>query len=224
MSIRGLVFDFDGLILDTELPEYQAWQAIYQQHKAVLPMEEWVKCLGASYDAFNPVLYLQEQLSEPIDNESVLSAHHSHADEIMASLPVLPGVRELLQAAKSQGLKIGLASSSSREWVTSKLTRVGLIDYFECIFTSNDVEQVKPAPDLYAKAVACLGLEPGSALALEDSPNGVTAAKAAGLYCVAVPTELFRNLPLEHADLVLPSLAAMPLPALLAHFEKNGAS
>jgi beta-phosphoglucomutase-like phosphatase (HAD superfamily) len=113
-------------------------------------------------------------------------------------------------------LKIGLASSSPCEWVEGHLERLGLRPYFESIIASDDVVLTKPDPALYTSACAALGVEPGRAVALEDSPNGALAAKRAGLHCVAVPNELTKFLPFPAVDLRLDSLAEMSLDDLLA--------
>lgn len=129
--------------------------------------------------------------------------------------PVLPGVEQYLQDAGRLGLKIGLASSSSRKWVMGHLQRLGLDSYFDNIRTSDDVQLVKPHPELYLSVLNGLGLQASEAIALEDSPIGVQAAKHAGLYCVAVPNPLTSLLSLNQADLQLGSLAEMPLEVLL---------
>jgi beta-phosphoglucomutase-like phosphatase (HAD superfamily) len=112
-------------------------------------------------------------------------------------------------------VRIGLASSSSCDWVQNHLTRLGLIGYFDSLRARDDVVLAKPDPALYLSVVSDLGVPPHQALALEDSPNGIRAAKLAGLYCVAVPNHLTSQLDLDEADLRLTSLAEIRLEALL---------
>ena len=112
-------------------------------------------------------------------------------------------------------MKLGMASSSRRKWVNGHLTRLGLIQHFDSIKCADDVQRTKPDPDLYLAALGALGLQGHEAVALEDSPNGIAAAKAAGLFCVAVPNTLTRQLPLDGVDLVLDSLADLPMKDLL---------
>jgi HAD superfamily hydrolase (TIGR01509 family) len=131
---------------------------------------------------------------------------------------ILPGVDEYLREAGRLGLRIGLASSSSRDWVVGHLGRLGLDGSCHFVRCWDDVELAKPAPDLYLAVLDDLQVAAPEAIALEDSPNGVAAAKAAGLWCVAVPNELTAELDLSSADLRLSSLAEMPLQQLLAHF------
>ncbi len=134
---------------------------------------------------------------------------------MLATREIVAGVVELFREARDTGLKVGIASSSSRDWVCGHLERLAFIEGWDVIVCRADAERAKPAPDLYLKAVDALGVQPHEAIALEDSPNGVTAAKAAGLWCVAVPGPLTRDLDLSHADVRLSSLD-IRLPALLA--------
>jgi beta-phosphoglucomutase-like phosphatase (HAD superfamily) len=107
-------------------------------------------------------------------------------------------------------MQLAIASSSPMEWVDPHVERLGLRHFFEQIVTADRVDAAKPAPDLYLRAVELLGVDPREVIALEDSPNGVAAAKAAGLYCIAVPGPMTRTLSFEAADAVLPSLESRP--------------
>jgi HAD superfamily hydrolase (TIGR01509 family) len=215
--VKLLVFDFDGLILDTEVPVYDAWQAIYDDHGVTLAFEKWAQCIGTA-DAFDPCTDLQTALGRALDVAALQARHRALTDGLIAAQAVLPGVREYVEEAARMGLALGVASSSSRRWVEGHLTRLGLRDCFHAIRCADDVPRVKPDPALYLAAVEALGGRPEDALALEDSPNGILAAKRAGLTCVAVPNPLTARLDLSLADLRLASLAEMPLAALLARF------
>jgi HAD superfamily hydrolase (TIGR01509 family) len=219
--IRALIFDFDGLILDTEVPEFQSWQEIFQQHGCQLPLETWAKCIGTSSDAFNPYDYLEIQFGRTVNREAIRLQHRQRCAELLATQPVLPGVQAYLHDAQRLGLQLGVASSSSRAWVTGHLSRLGLIKHFASIRCADDVQHTKPDPALYQAALEAFGLHAKQAIALEDSPNGVLAAKRAGLFCVAVPNALTRQLSLDHADLQLTSLADMPLEGLLEAVQPN---
>jgi HAD superfamily hydrolase (TIGR01509 family) len=136
--------------------------------------------------------------------------------QLVLAQPVLPGVTELVDAARVAGLRVGVASSSSCQWVNGHLERLGLRDRFDCVRCRDDVAAVKPAPDLYLASIECLGVRADEALAIEDSPNGVAAAKAAGLRCVAVPNVITGGLDLSGADVVLESLDGVTPAALVA--------
>ena len=219
--IQALIFDFDGLILDTETPIFQSWQEIFRQHGCELTLETWADIIGRPPDFWNPVGHLQRCLDRPVDGEALVAAQRRREEALIAGQPVLPGVLDYLDEASRLGLRIGVASSSPRAWVLGHLSRLGLAARFEVIMTSDDVAQAKPSPDLYLAAVEALEVLPDQAVAFEDSPNGVLAAKRAGIYCVAVPNLLTRRLSLDHADMVIPSLAAWPLEALLAKVRSN---
>ena len=213
--IKGLIFDFDGLILDTETPIFQAWQEIFERHGCTLTFETWADCIGRAQDAFDPCDHLETCLGHPIDRKCVRFEEEQRETQLILNQPVLPGVREMIVTAKELGLKLGVASSSQRDWVIGHLTRLGLIDQFDGFRCADDVERAKPAPDLYLAVLEALSLQSDQAIAFEDSPNGVRAAKRAGLFCVAVPNALTKALPLDHADLTLASLEDVTLEELL---------
>ena len=215
MMIRALIFDFDGLILETEGPIFQSWQEMYRRFGGSLSLEKWATVIGTYEEPFDPFEDLQEQIGRRLDAAEVLPVRHQREAELVAQQQIRPGVEQYLQDAQEIGLKIGLASSSPCKWVTDHLTRLGLIDYFGCIRGKDDVKITKPDPALYLSAAAGLGVPPQQAIALEDSPNGVLAAKQAGMFAVVVPNELTRQLPLEHADWRLESLADLSLRELI---------
>jgi len=212
--IRALIFDFDGLILDTEGPIYRSWMEVYQAHGEALPFELWVKTVGSSNQAFHPQHHLEERLGHPLSQE-VIDRRVERRVELVLAQPLLPGVKAIVDQARAAGMKVGVASSSSRDWVTGHLERLGLLDGFDCMRCRDDVEHVKPEPDLYLAVLECLGLQAADAVAIEDSPNGIAAAKRAGLLCVAVPNPITASLDLGAADLRLGSLAEVTVPDLL---------
>lgn len=207
--------DFDGLILDTEGPAFQSWQEIYEEYGVTLPLSKWAAAIGASLEAFDPFAYLESELGRDLDYEALHARQRQRETELVEAESVLPGVEECIADARRLGLKLGLASSSECEWVLRHLGRLGLRDEFDCIKCADDVKKVKPDPELYQSVLDELGLRPDEAIALEDSPNGITAAQAAGIFCVVVPNPLTRQLPTGAADLTLESLADLPLQELL---------
>ena len=217
--IRALVFDFDGLILETEVPAYQAWAEIYREHGVELKLERWLDYIGRESGWFDVYGHLEELIGAKVDREALKARRGVRRDELVFANALLAGVVELFAEAKAAGLKVGIASSSSRDWVCGHLERLAFIEGWDVIVCRADAEQAKPAPDLYLKVVDALGVRPDETVALEDSPNGVTAAKAAGLWCVAVPGPLTKDLDLTHADVRLSSLAGVSLAALLANFQ-----
>ena len=221
MSIKGLIFDFDGLVLETEEPIFQSWQELFQAYGCQLSYADWSGTIGTAEAEFNPATELERQLGCRLDWETVGRQRLQRERELIALQPPLPGVVQALRDARRLGLKVGLASSSDCEWITGHLRRLGLTDYFDCIMGSDDVRLTKPDPELYTRALAGLDLQPEQVIVFEDSPNGVWAAKKAGLFSVAVPTEMTRRLPMEHADMRLKSLADLPLEKLIEQIEKR---
>lgn len=220
--LKAIVFDFDGLILDTEEPVYQSWLEVYRAHGVDLPFERWVEIVGSTTATFHPQHHLEERLGRPLPQE-VLDQRIGRRTELVLAKKVLPGVVEVIDAAKASGIKLGVASSSTAEWVMGHLARLGILDRFDCVRCRDDVAHAKPAPDLYLAVLECLGVTPGEAFAIEDSPNGIAAAKSAGLRCVAIPNHITSGLDLSQADLVVDSLADLTLAGLLVGLNQQDA-
>jgi HAD superfamily hydrolase (TIGR01509 family) len=204
--IRGLVFDFDGLILDTEVPVYRAWAEVYERHGHELPVDFWTTVIGRGPGYFDPLQDLERRLGRELDRDAIRAAKRLRELEMVTRLRVQPGVREWREEAVALGVALGVASSSTRQWVVGHLERLGL-DGWACVRCGDDVGRAKPAPDVYLAVLECLGVQAHEAIAVEDSGIGVRAAKAAGLYCVAVPSALTAGHDFGPADLVLRSLS-----------------
>jgi HAD superfamily hydrolase (TIGR01509 family) len=213
--IGAVIFDFDGLILDTETPEYRSFRDLFRANGSDLELEVWGQWVGTDAGAFNPYDLLDERVGLRLDREQIRAARRASYESLMAEQEVRPGVREYLADARRLGLGIGLASSSTRAWVTGHLERHGLLDAFDCIRTKDDVACVKPDPELYVQALHGLGVSPLEAVAFEDSPNGALAAERAGLRCVVVPNELTAGLAFGAYDFRLASMKDFRLQELL---------
>jgi HAD superfamily hydrolase (TIGR01509 family) len=219
--IRAIIFDFDGLILDTEAAIYQSWLEVYEALGQDLPFDQWVQIVGSTQSSFNPQHDLEERLGRPLAQE-VVDQRIGRRTELILAQQLLPGVVRLLDAARAAGMKIGLASSSTGDWVSGHLARLGILDRFDCMRCRDDVAHAKPQPDLYLAVLDCLRLGPSEAIAIEDSPNGVIAAKQAGLKCVAIPNSITARLDLSQADAVIGSLAEVTLQQLLEKLASPG--
>lgn len=216
--IRALVFDFDGLILDTEGPEFQSWQDVFAQHGCNLSIEDYAHSIGTAAGAFDAAIHLERLAGCVMDRSTLKEAHRSRFYLRLEGQVILPGIEDYVRGAHRLGLKVAVASSATSDWVEGHLERFGLRNWIHGVRCFGDGLRAKPEPDLFLAAVEAVGVQPSEAVAFEDSPNGVLAAKRAGLHCVAVPNDVTRLLPLGHADLQLASLAEMPLESLLAHF------
>jgi HAD superfamily hydrolase (TIGR01509 family) len=217
--IRALLFDFDGLILDTETPEVDVWKRIYAEYGFPYPVDLWAQNIGRwPHDSgFEPAEHLHQLTQHALDEAAVQARHRRESDVLIERQPMQDGVDEYLTTARRLGIKLGIVSSSSRWWVEGHLRRLGLVSRFDCIITSDAVglHRTKPHPDLYLKALEVLGVSAAQAIAFEDSPHGLQAARAAGIFAVAVPNPSTVELDLSRANLRLDSLAALPLEELL---------
>ncbi len=214
-EVKALIFDFDGLVVDTESAAYASWQEVYAAYGCDLPLALWERRIGSSGAAFDPCAYLESQARVLIDHTEIRARRWRRKLELVAKEPLLPGVHDYIVAAKRLHLKTAVASSSLRSWVQEHLERLGIMNCFDCIVCAEDVMHVKPDPALYLDTLIKLQVEATQAIAFEDSPNGILAAKRAGITCVAVPNLLTRQMLLDQADMSLNSLSDVPLEVLL---------
>jgi len=217
-QIKALIFDFDGLILDTETPDYQTWQSIYREHGFELPDDEWGKIVGGwGISTFDAAAHLSVLSQGRLDSVSLRDRHRSEAFALMLSQPVLPGVIETLREAKRLGLKLAIGSSSPHSWVDTHAKRLGIFDYFDAVVCEDEVGigRTKPYPDVYLTALKQLQVQKNEAVVFEDSPNGVRAARTAGIFVVAIPNPVTSLLTFEGANLTLRSLKDLSLHDLL---------
>ncbi len=212
--LQALIFDFDGLILDTETPQLRAWQEVFEARGGRLTAADWAHVIGSTDSGWDPVVELARQTGHRYGLAELRAAWKPRKDELMEAETIRPGVLELLKAAELCAMRVGIASSSPRSWVTGHLERLGIRDLFGALATGDEVERTKPDPAVYLLALERLAVRPAAAIALEDSPNGIRAAHAAGMRCVAVPNEVSRHLDLSAADALLGNLRELDLGAL----------
>ncbi len=212
---RAVVFDFDGLIMDTETPEYEAWLDTFRSYGQDLPLTLWGKGIGTDQSGFDPCQELATRIGRPLDCEAISRGHDEVVRARLGTKDARPGVRAYLQQARAGLLKIGLASSSHRDWVVGWLQHLGLLEFFDAVITADDVDRVKPSPAVYLACCQKLGVEPSDALALEDSPHGAMAALCAGLTCVVVTNPMTHPLSFPAVHRKLGSMAEVPFGELL---------
>ena len=213
--IEALIFDFDGVIIDTETPAYETWQEVFNANNAKLDRSIWQRIIGGGAEKFDAYQHLEETLGARLSSDAIKMARRARYEAIVRSSPLLPGVVDYIQDAHTLGLKIGVASSSNRDWVEGHLAERDLLGLFHCVITSDDVENIKPNPDIYLAAMSRLNISPDRAVAIEDSFNGIVAAKMAGMNCVAIPNQMTLDMPLGKADLQLNALSDIGLKDLL---------
>jgi putative hydrolase of the HAD superfamily len=200
--------------MDSETAVFDAYRRLYAAHGHELRLDEWASGIG-TLGGFDPVEELETRLGREID-EAVLEGR-SWEDIASAGDPALrPGVRAYVDGARERGITLGIVSSNDRAWVDRHIERLGVADVWDAIVTADgDEERAKPNPALYLDALAVLGVDASAAVAIEDSPNGIAAAKGAGVYCVAAPNDVTAELDLSGADVVVRSLDELPFARLL---------
>jgi HAD superfamily hydrolase (TIGR01509 family) len=219
VPVRAFLFDFDGLIIDTETASRGGWQWLYREHGHELPPEKWAMMVG-TVDGWDPWGHLEELVGSPLDRAALDERRYAHELTLLEAEELRPGIAEYLDAAERRGLKRAIVSSASRKWIDMHLERLERAIGWDAIVTADhDAERAKPRPTLYLEALDELGVPAGEAVAFEDSPNGAAAAKAAGIFVVGIPNAVTRDLGLaDAADLVVDSLVELPPDELLARF------
>lgn len=215
--LKALIFDFDGLILDTETPEVLVWQSIYKEHGFELPVEEWEKTIGGyGISNFDAAEHLSHLSSGRLDSVSMKARYRKEADTIIHASPILPGVMDMIEQAKEAGSKVAIGSSSPHSWVDTHAKRLGIFDHFDHIICADDVPpgRTKPNPDIYLKTLEQLNVKKDAAVVFEDSVNGVLASRRAGIFVVAVPNPLTARMGVS-GDMTVPSLAELSFQELL---------
>jgi HAD superfamily hydrolase (TIGR01509 family) len=213
MTLAAIVFDFDGLIVDTENPGFISWQEIYREFGAVLSIDDWRHATGY-VGGFDPGIHLEQILGRSLDWSQLMPRRDARNWELTLQANVLPGIEPLLRSAKQRKLRIGVASNSENGWVEDGLRRLGLRVYVDAVVTRDMVVNPKPAPDIYLKTVQTLQVEPSHAVALEDSEPGCRAAKNAGLKAVAIPNRFSERQDLNVADLIVKSATELDVDRL----------
>jgi len=216
LPVRALIFDFDGLILDTETAVYEGWRELYAGHDQPLTLETWAQCVGSDFGVYDPAAHLEQILERKLDWGPLTMQRRQRVKEVLEGVDAIPGVRARLQEAREQGLPCAVASSSPHDWVDTWLKKLDLWDYFTNVTCLDDTGKVKPDPSLFLHAASKLDVAPQEALVLEDSLNGLRAAHAAGMRCVIVPCDVTRHLDFQGAWKKLESLANVSLRDLVA--------
>ena len=215
MATRAFLFDFDGLILDTETASRAGWRWLYEQHGQTLPDELWITVVG-THSSWDIMGHLEELVGAPLERELWNERRYAHELSLLEAETLRPGLLEYFAYAREQGLKRAIVSSASRRWIDMHLLRLEQTVGWDAILTADrDSTRAKPNPTMYLEALGLLGVTADEAIVFEDSPNGITAARAAGIFVVAIPNDVTRDAALHDADLVVDSLADLPPAELL---------
>ena len=187
--VKAVVFDMDGLLVDTEVVVYRAMQRAAGAIGAEMPFDTFKRMVGLQH-AHSDLIVL-EHFGEGFDLGAWSAAVSAHfREELAAGIALKAGAAEILDALDALGLPRAIATSSSLESVHASLGPHSLVDRFHALVTRDVQTNGKPHPEPFLKAAAALGVDPADCLALEDSHNGVRAAAAAGMMTVMVPDML----------------------------------
>lgn len=207
--VTAVVFDFDGTIIDTETPVFESMHQLFVEYDAEpVTREEFIAGIGLSTDALDdPYDTLGALVGPTFIRADAVARRRAVMADMVAAQPLRPGVMEWIDACRTAGVALAVASSSPIAWVDHHLRERGLLECFATLSCAGDGAPGKPDPFVYARACADIGVEPGDAVAIEDSPPGVASAKAAGLRCIAAPGPMTASLDLSAADVGVSSLA-----------------
>lgn len=207
-----LIFDFDGLILDTESPEMRVWKKMFADAGVAFDEKAYLQIVGTFHgNAYHPDQVLAASTNHGHTAEQYVLQATAAALELINQQGALPGVQKAIHAAKKAGAYLAVGSSSTHEWVDTHLKRLGLWNEFDTVVCFEDVKDSKPAPDIFLKVLERLNVSAERAVVLEDSQNGVLAANRAGIRVVAVPNDVTCVQDFSGADEILPSLEAFDI-------------
>ncbi len=209
MAFSAVLFDFDGVLVDTEMAIYQAWLRTFQAHGHDLPLDVYTRCIGSDFTTWSPKTHLEDLTGQAFDWHDLDARRQEEILRDLTEEGPMPGVTALLDQLTKSNIRRAVVSSSSHHWVDGWLEKLGLTDFFETIVCRGDAERIKPAPDLYLEAARRLSLPPADCLVIEDSLNGVKSANAACMSVWVVPNRVTAGLDFSLADGVFPSLAEL---------------
>jgi len=207
MAFSAILFDFDGVLVDTEWAIYQSWRRLFEVHGQPLPLDIYTRCIGSDFATWSAKTHLEELTGLDFDWHDLDARRQQEIMDDLSSEPPMPGALELLDKLAAAALPCAVVSSSSHHWVDGWLDKLGLAGYFQTVVCRGDAARIKPAPDLFLEAATRLGCEAADCLVIEDSLNGLVAAQAAGMHTWMVPNRVTGGLDFSAADQVFCSLA-----------------
>lgn len=206
MNFAAVLFDFDGVVVDTEMAIYQAWRRTFLEHGHDLPLDLYTRCIGSDFDTWSPKTHLEELTGRGFDWHQLDAARQIEIQRDLEGQGAMRGAAELLASLASRGIPRAVVSSSSHHWVDGWLGRLDLARHIPLTICRGDAPRIKPAPDLFLEAARQLDVAPDACLVIEDSANGLLAASAAGMTTWVVPNDVTRGLDFSAAQRVLASL------------------
>ena len=215
--IAAVIFDFDGIVLDSETPEYESHRRIYERCGVTLTVDEWCGVIGTWSEGHDEQWFarLCERSPDAPAREAYVAERRRIFEAIVPADP-MRGVPELLASLRDAGVPVAIASSAPARWVVGAVERLGIRPFFDAVVTGDEVDHRKPAPDVYLEAARRLGVDPLRSVAIEDSAPGIAAARAAGMKAVAIPHWLTASHDLAAADLTVKHAGELTLDRLAA--------
>ena len=213
-AVRALMLDFDGTMLETESASYDSWRELLAEHGYELTPDTWSAAVG-TIGGVDPLELLEDHLGTEIDRDALGRRARLRHSELLEEELLRPGIEQLVDEARERGMHVAVVTSASERWVRGHLARLNLYDGLPVVAANGDPGRAKPDPLLYREAASLLGVEPGEALAVEDSPNGVKAARAAGMQVVAFPNPITAAMDLGEADAIVEDLDGLGLDGFL---------
>ena len=209
MKADAILFDFDGVILDTEWSIYESMRETFIENGHDLPLEEYVKCIGSDFNTWSPENMLEELTGKTFDWETIGIARNKWIRKEISKLDTMPGVRETVSLCQQREIPVAIVSSSNHSWVDGWLDKLGLLKSFDHIIAREDAPRIKPAPDLYLEAVKRLKLPASKCLVIEDSLNGMKSAHTVGCPVAAIPNRITQCIDFSAAEYQYPSLVEL---------------
>ena len=216
-SLAAVIFDFDGIVLDSETPEYESHRRIYRRCGVTLTVEEWCGVIGTWSEGHDERWFAQlcARSADAPGRDAYFAERRRIFEEIVPADP-MPGIHDLLTALRGAAIPAAIASSAPARWVVGAVERLGIRPLLAAVVTGDEVGQRKPAPDVYLEAARRLGVEPERSIAIEDSGPGIAAARAAGMKAIAIPHWLTASHDLSGADLTVAHAGELTLDRLNA--------
>ena len=213
----AVIFDFDGIVLDSETPEYESHRRIYERCGVTLTVDEWCGVIGTWSEGHDEQWFrrLGERSPDAPPRDAYFAERRRIFDAIVPADP-MRGVLDLLGALRGAAIPTAIASSAPARWVVGAVERLAIGPLFDAVVTGDQVARRKPAPDVYLEAARRLGVDPMRAVAIEDSAPGIAAARAAGMKAVAIPHWLTERHDLGAADLTVAHAGELTLERLAA--------
>jgi HAD superfamily hydrolase (TIGR01509 family) len=204
-----VLFDFDGILVDTEWAIYLAWKKCFSAEDRDLPLSMYTRCIGSDFETWSPKSYLEELTGKEFDWQTMDQERQQEIVHELSDEGLMEGVVECLELLLEKGVAVGVVSSSSHQWVDGWLEQLGIRDAFAHVTCRGDAPRIKPAPDLWLEAARRFGVAPQQCLAIEDSHNGMISAQAAGMDVWVVPNRVTSCLDFTGAQAQHSSLRAV---------------